>query len=218
METRLRLKRKETEKEAAALQSQIVTRSTAKKARAIGISAPLFQEHKEIQTPVSIERSRRRTSVDRTEGHEYPQARRRATPRPTTRQQTAATNASNRGQQARPSAPLQTGAPEIQSRHTEAAPKEEANLVENEMERQRKGDNDEEHGRGGADDEVLGLLGLTRPAFCVYAASDPIYALPMGMISSYCDASTSWQFLVKVVCQKSRIGNACRSHRALVPK
>ncbi len=156
METRLRSKRKQSEEEAAALQSQILTRNTVKKARASGIAAPLIQEHREVGTPVVNEGSRHQSPVDTPEGNEVPQARNRATPRarPPTRQQAGTKHTSGKGKQARSIAAEDAGPSNAEQRHADLALKEEATQAQDEMERQRREDSDDAHGREGADDEV----------------------------------------------------------------
>ena len=170
METRLRSKRKQSEEEAAALQSQILTRNTAKKARASGIPAPLFQEQKDTELPTSNERSQHQKQVDTPEGNEVPQARRRGSPRPKvpTRQQSGARITSVKGKQARSAAAEEAGPFNAQQRQAETALKEEATEAQDEMERQRRGESDDAHGREGADDEVRQCLGdqLTREYPC----------------------------------------------------
>ncbi len=156
METRLRSKRKQSEGEAAALQSQILTRSTAKKARASGIATPLFQETRDLVDPVAIERSRQHSPSNRPQSTEVPQARRRASSRtrPPTRQQTEANNTSSKGKGARLPANEEAGPSNAQQRQAETALKEEATKQQEDMERQRRGESDDAHAREGAEDEV----------------------------------------------------------------
>ena len=161
METRLRSKRKQSEEEAAALQAQILTRNTAKKARASGIPAPLFHEQKDTESPAANKRSQHQKQGDTPEGNEVPQARRRGSPRPKapTRQQSAGKNTSVKGKQARSAAAEEAGPSNAQQRQAERASKEEVTEAEDEMERQMRGESDDGHGREGADDEVCQSLG-----------------------------------------------------------
>lgn len=167
METRLRSKRKQSEEEAAALQSQIRTRSTAKKARASGIATPLFQETKNFIDPVAIERSRQQSPPDRPQSTEVPQVRRRASSRarPSTRQQTEPNNTSSKAKGARSPANEEAGPSNAQQRQAETAFKEEANQQQEVMERQRRGESDDAHARERAEDEVPDRLD-TEHYFC----------------------------------------------------
>ncbi len=167
METRLRLKRKQSEEEAAALQSQILTRSTAKKARASGIATPLFQETNNLVDPVAIERSRQQSPPDKPQSTVVPQARRRALSRarPSTRQQTEPNNTSSKAKVARSPADEEAGPSNEQQRQAETALKEEATQLQSLMERQRRGESDDGHAREGAEDEVPDRLD-TEPCLC----------------------------------------------------
>lgn len=155
METRLSTKRKESEKEAAEIQAQILTRSAAKRARAAGITSPLLKEPEQGASPAAGTRSQRQPRVDKCEPNKGTQHRTRASGRrkSSDRRQRGSSRGRNESKQERASEEDIAGA-SIADRRQEEATAQEGSQADEEMDRQRRSDGDEGPGRDSADDEV----------------------------------------------------------------
>ena len=162
METRLRAKRKEKDKETAKLESQVLTRSAVKKARAAGIPAPLLQDAAESAPSITGIRSHRkpRSREEEVKQEDHPQARapsrfsgagrERSDLQPDPRQ---AADGKDSGQgEAGPSAPRPgRGAAQPDQQQDEGA-----------MDRRRREENEAAQAREGADDEVRSCMLIIR--------------------------------------------------------
>ena len=163
METRLRAKRKEKDKETAKLESQVLTRSAAKKARAAGIPSPLLKDVVELATLVTGARSQRKPRIAeeevKQEGHPVDRAsarsrlagRERGDPQTDPRQ--AAERRECRQAEAGPSAPRpdQRVAPPG-DRQGEA-----------DMDRRRREEQEAAQARDGAEEEVRACMTIEGP-------------------------------------------------------
>ena len=156
METRLSAKRKDSEREVAKLESQVLTRSAAKKAKAAGVEGSLLQEHPEGVPAATATRSRSRNRgrepAVKEEPHPPAKAARqirgaaRQDPKPEHDQQGAGEGAEQDQGEAGPGAP----------RAGQAEP-EETRGEEIDMDRQRRDDDNPGRAREGADGEVCRL-------------------------------------------------------------
>jgi hypothetical protein len=164
METRLRAKRKEKDLEAAKLESQVLTRSAVKKARAAGIPAPLLQKASGAAPPITGVRSHRkpRTREEEVKQEDQPQAAppsrfrgagtERIDHQPDPRQ---AADGKDSGQgEAGPSAP----------RPGQGAAQPDQQQDESAMDRRRREENEAAQAREGADDEVRSCMLLRAPS------------------------------------------------------
>ena len=166
METRLSSKRKDSEREVAKLESQVLTRSAAKKAKAAGVGASLVQEPLEVSPASTVTRSRSRNRgrepAVKEEPHPPARAARhfrtaaRQDPKPEDVQQELEGGAELDRGEAGPVAP----------RAGQAEP-EETRGDQSNMDRQRRDDGDDaDRAREGADGEVSCLQVPSSVPFC----------------------------------------------------
>ena len=157
METRLRAKRKDTEREAAKLESQVVTRSAAKKARAAGIAAPLLQTPGQAAPTAAGGRSDQKPRGRENRAEQEPQSRARASartraaakqePEPTTDPRQLEAGREDHQGEAGPSAPRP-------GQRAVVPPAAEQADGPSDMDRQTREEADAGRGREGVDDEV----------------------------------------------------------------
>lgn len=187
METRLSSKRKESEKEAAELQAQIVTRSAAKRAKAAGLPTALLQVPKQGASPAAATRSQSQPRTDKSEPNKDRQPRTRASARSRTTENRQRASPRGRSEKRKSIRSEEDRAgPSNADQRQEEAIAQEGSQAEEQMDRQRRSHGDDGHERDSAEDEVCLCVSILARSFIVSAFQHKTVAmsLPCQLITA----------------------------------